>query len=161
MALTTIQKEKIAKTIMQNFMDLLKRHIKTITIEDPITHFPKEIEIQTYASRYNDVMLSKKSNYPVIIVNKPSLPQEQLTFRQTLVSGLIKIEVHCTNSLATDKFYDAINTTVDDNRDELSTAGIKDLILDNDDDDTFTRGGFKDHWASATWAFEYNFTNGN
>ena len=161
MALTTIEKEKIAKTIMQNFMDLLKRYLTTITVEDPITHFPVEVEVQRYSSRYNDIMLKDKANYPVLIVNKPSLPQEQLTFRQTLVNGLISIEIHCTNSLATDKFYDAINTAIDEHRDELSVAGVKDLVLDNDDEDTFTRGGLKDHWAKATWGFEYTFINGN
>ena len=160
MALTNIQKSKIAKTITDNFLGLLKSKMTTITLPDPITHFPVEQEIQRYSSNYSDIMLKEKSNYPVLIVSKPKLPQNKLTFRNTLVNGMISIEVHCTNSIATAKFYDMVNMVIDENREMLNTAGIKSLELDNDDDDTFERGGFKDHWAATTWAFEYEFTDG-
>lgn len=161
MGLTIVEKERIAKTVVQNFLELLKNNISFITIDNPMTHFPEEVSIQRYSSRYSDVMLETKDNYPVLIVKKPLISQEELSFRDTLVKGLITIEIHCTNSIATDKFYDLINSVIDTNRTVLSDAGIKRLLLDSDDDGTFTRGGFKDHWDACTWAFEYEFTNGN
>lgn len=161
MGLTTVEKERIAKNVIEVFLELFRREVTAVTIENPMTHFPEEVVIKKYASRYNDIMLESKDNYPVLIVNKPNLSHEQLTFRNTNTIGYIPIEIHCTNSLATDKFYDQINNIIDTHRDDLETAGITNLILDNDDNDTYTRGGFKDHWAQATWKFEFDFVNGD
>jgi 3-dehydroquinate dehydratase len=161
MGLTEINKDRIAKTIMQDFLELFRMNIDSVTVPNAKTNMDEEVKIQRYASRYNDIMLSTESNYPILIVNKPQLSHESLSFRDTLVTGLITIEIHCTNSIATDKFYDMINSIIDSNRGILSDAGITKLLIDSDDNDTYPRGGFKDHWDSCTWSFEYDFTNGD
>ena len=146
---TTVSRATIAKNVMDNFIDLMKCNTETITIWDPSKKEYQDHTIQRFSSTYSDSMLKSKTNYPVLIVRKPSLPENFLTYRNMQVEGTIILEIHATNSLVTTQFYDQMKEIIITNKSVLSGVGIKEVIFTEDDEDTETRNGFKDHWAES------------
>ncbi len=157
---TTVTRAAMAKTIMQNFLDLMRNNIVPVVLTNPTggndTH-----TIQFYASTFNDKMLSTKTNYPIIIVYPPKLPEGNLTYTDILVDGTITLEIHATNSLATTEFYDQMKELIITNKSALNGVGLYDLKFIEDDADNFPRGGFKDHWMNFNLSFEFQYTDGS
>lgn len=157
---TTVSRATIAKNVMDNFIDLMKCNTETITIWDPSKKEYQDHTIQRFSSTYSDSMLKSKTNYPVLIVRKPSLPENFLTYRNMQVEGTIILEIHATNSLVTTQFYDQMKEIIITNKSVLSGVGIKEVIFTEDDEDTETRNGFKDHWANFEVSFKYEYLDG-
>ncbi len=155
-----VNRQNTSYAVTQDFLATLKANVLSVTTPTPsgssVTH-----SIQSWATNYNDKQLSTKANYPVIIVEKASVPDEFLTFRKKQTDGSVEVQVHCTNSIATSKFADLIKETIEDQATALKSMGIKKLYLDTDDSDTLMRNSFKDHWALLVFKFEYEFNYGN
>jgi len=148
-----ITKSTIVNTIFRNFYDRIKDQITSVTLSIS----PGSQTIQTYASSYSDVDFSSKDNFPILVVNSPKIPQEQFTLGKTQVNGVIDIEVYCTNSQAADKFLDAINNAIETYKYEFASVGLKQLELEDTDNDFVEHGSIKVHIRLSRWRFLYYF----
>ena len=155
-----LNRDNISYAVTQNFLTILKNNVISVDTPNPAggntTH-----TIIKWATNYNDKQLSDKSNYPMLLVEKASAPDDFLTFRQKNADGSIEVQIHCTNSIATSKFYDLIKETIENNENEFRDVGIRSVWLDHDSSDTYVRNGFKDHWALLVFKFEYEFNYGD
>ena len=154
MATTTITKSTISNAIFKNFYDRIKDQVSSVTISIS----PGSQTIQTYASSYSDVDFSSKSNFPILVVNSPRIPQEQFTFGKTQVNGTIDIEIYATNSQAADKFLDAINNAIETYKGTFSSVGLKQIELDDTDNDFVEHGNIKVHMRRSRFKFIYYFS---
>jgi len=150
---TTISKATLINNIFKNFYD----RVKTVT-SVTISISPGSQTVQTYASSYNDVDFSSKSNFPIIVINSPRIPQEQFTFGKTQVNGTIDLEVYATNSQAADKFIDAINEAIETYKTDFAGVGIQMLELDDTDDDYISHGKIGVHIRMSRWKFTYYYS---
>lgn len=157
---TTITIDEISEDIMENFFTIMKANVTSVSVPNPnggnITY-----TIQFYATPNNDKLVKKEDNYPILLVDNPRLPEDELTFRDMIISGSITLEIHAQNSRATTKFMDLIKKTVRDNKSDLRSVGLDQLKVTEEDNDFFDREGFKDHWATVTYSFEYDYTDGS
>lgn len=147
-----ISKSTLTSTIWKNFYD----RIKSVTSVN-ISISPGSQTIQTYATSYSNVDFSSKSNFPIIVINSPRIPQEQFTFKKTQVNGTIDFEVHATNPEAADKFLDAINEAIETYKYEFAQVGLVMLELDDTDDDFVEHGEIKVHIRTSRFKFNYRF----
>ena len=150
---SAITKSTLISNIWKNFYDRIKDQVTSVTLSIS----PGTSTIQKYVASYSDIELDSKSNYPVIIINSPQIPQNQFTFGKTKVNGSIELEVYTTSSQSSDKFLDAINQAVETYKGTLAGVGIRMLDIDNTSNDFIERGNIKIHIRSVTWKFIYYF----
>lgn len=154
MATTAITKSTIPTTIWKNFYDRIKDQVTTTTISIS----PGSQTIQTYASSYSDIDFSSSSNFPLIVIDSPRVPQEQFTIGYTQVNGTIDIEVFATNSQAADKFIGLINNAIETYKTDLAGVGLTMVELDDSDNDFFEKGNLKIHSRRSRFTFNYKFS---
>lgn len=159
--MVTLTSENIAYATAQNFLELMKNNVSSVSVTNPKTNESESHSIKFYHTKYNDQKLNSKSHYPCLIVELPNTPEDLFTFRKKQVAGTIDIQVHCTNSIVTAKFHDLIKKTIEDNEDWLKERGISKVVKSADEEDTVQRNGFKDHWALSSYSFEFEFDYGN
>ena len=151
---TAITKSTIVNSIFKNFYNRIKDQISSVNLSVS----PGSQTIQTYASSYSDIDFSSKSNFPILVVNSPRIPQEQFTFGKTQVNGTIDIEIFCTNSQAADKFLDAINNAIETYKGDYAGVGLTMLELDDTDSDFVEHGKIKVHIRTSRWRFNYKYS---
>lgn len=157
---TNVTRATIATSIMQNFLDLMNDNVVPVILPDPSTGGNQTFTVEHFTTTDPDIMLKKKANYPLIVIAQPELPETLLTYRDVQVSGKITIGIHSTNSLAKTEFYDQMKEIIIVNKAALAGVGIKEIKFTEDDADTETRSGFKDHWANFTVSFMFEYTDG-
>jgi hypothetical protein len=116
--------------------------------------------IKTYASSFNDKILSNISNYPIIIVESPGINSEYYTVGKDKYIGDIDVEVYANQAETADKFLSKIIDAIETYRLDLRNAGIKSQdnnFLTGTDKDNYTRGDIRVHMRRATFSFELYF----
>ncbi len=152
--MVTITKATLVSTIWKNFRDRIVDQVKNVTLSIS----PGSQTVQTYASSYSDVDFSSKSNFPILVIESPKVPQEQFTQTRTQVNGTIDLEVYATNSQAADKFLDAINDAIETYKKEFADLGLRMLELDDTDSDFISHGKINVHIRTTKWKFSYKYS---
>ena len=149
---SAISKSTIIQKIWENFYDQLVENVTSVSITGSTT-----VTIQTWTNSFPDKELDTKSDYPILVVNSPTINWENFTFRKKQVNGNIVIDIYTTQSESADKFTDAIIDSIETYRDDLKTVRITDVKLDSTDRDSAFRGAFKLHLSSINFKFKYIF----
>jgi len=134
----------------ETFYDLIKENVKSIVLSDSTS-----VTIKTYTGAFPDKSLDKKEDYPIIVINSPDINWQTLTIKKFWVNGSITIDTYTTKAEAADKFADLINYVIENNRDDLRSAGFMFVRLDGTSKDEVTRGDIKVHLKSLTYTFKY------
>ena len=149
-----ITKSTLVSSIWSNFYDRIKDQVTSVDISIS----PGSQTIQTYASSYSQVTFTSKSNFPILVINSPKIPQEQFTLGKTKVNGTIDIEVYATNSQAADKFLDAINNAIETYKGDFADLGLHQIELDDSNSDFVEQGDIKTHIRGSRFRFVYYFS---
>jgi len=152
--MVAITKSTLVNGIYKNFYDRLKSQVTTVSLSVS----PGSQTIQTYSSSYSDIDFSSKSNFPILVINSPNIPQEQFTFGKTVVNGNIEIEIYATNSQAADKFLDSINNAIETYKGTFAGVGLRMLEVDDTDSDFVEHGKIKIHIRKVKWKFLYYYS---
>jgi len=152
MAVTNIAKATIVENIWQNFYDRVKEQVTTVSITGVGT-----VTIQNYVSAYSDKLLSQKSNYPIIVVESPSINSEYHTTSKDKYIGGVSVEVMANQAEAADKFLSAVIESIETFRQNWRNINLSNIELQSTDSDMAERGGIKLHARRATYSFEYHF----
>lgn len=152
--MVTVNSATISQNIWKNFYDRLKSNVTSVSI----TGSSPTVSIQTYTAAYSDEMLDAKSNYPILIVNEPELPTDNLTFRDTNTSGTITIEVFTNQSESATKFKDKIRLAIEGYKSTFDSVGIHNVKITDEDSDMEERGKIKIHIRRVTFSFEHDYT---
>jgi len=153
---SAISKSTITQKVWENFYDRLKDNISSVTITGSST-----VTVQTWTNSFPDKSLDEKGDFPILVVNSPSINWERFTLNKKQCNGTIMIDIYTTQSESADKFLDAIIDSIETYRDDLKTVHLFNVNLDSTDRDNVNRGGFKVHLASCTFSFKYIFTETN
>ncbi len=152
--MVAITKATLVSTIWKNFRDRIVDQVTSVTLSIS----PGSQTVQTYASSYSDVDFSSKSNFPIIVIESPNVPQEQFTLGKTQVNGIISLEVYATNSQAADKFLDAINEAIETYKHEFADLGLTMLELEDTDSDFISHGKINVHIRTSRFKFVYHYS---
>jgi hypothetical protein len=154
--MVTVSKNQLSKNIWQNFYQLISDNVKSVTVNGP-SGGTSTIRVKKYTGSDSDITLDSSKDYPIIVINTPEIEYSALTFKKTMVTGAITIEVYVPNSEASTAFKDLINSTIQDNLSKLWDVALEELYLDDDASSSFERGSLKIHQKQVTWRFEYIF----
>lgn len=147
-----ISKSTLCSSIFETFYDTLST-VTSVTLSDSST-----VTIQTYTSSFPDKDVVTKSDFPILVVNSPTLSWDDFTFTKKWADATITIDIFTTKSEAADKFIDAINDKIETSRKTYRDLGLNFVNLDSVSTDQFFRGKIKVHVKSATFKFRYAFT---
>ena len=152
---SALTKSTIIQNTFTNIYDRLADNVTSVTITGAAV-----ITIQTYTNSFNEKMISEKDNYPILIVNSPTIEREidwTLTKKKAFCS--FTVDILTTQKEAADKFLDAIKESIETYRDNLRNPG--DMLVvnfrDTDTDDS-QKGAFMVHMRSGTFTFEFIYT---
>ena len=154
--MVTVSKNTLSKNIWQNFYQLISDNVKTVTVNAK-SGGTSTIRVKRYTSSNSDIALDSKNDYPIIVINTPEIEYSALTFKKTMVTGAITVEVYVPNSEASTAFIDLINSTIQSNLSDLWDVELEELYLDDSASSSFERGSLKIHQKQVTWRFEYIF----
>jgi len=83
---------------------------------------------------YNDYC-RKSDNYPVIVIESPSVPTNTLTFNKKRINGRIELVVYSKTKKQSDLICSQIINTILDGRSYFRKVGITEIELEDDDSD--------------------------
>jgi len=149
----SVAKNTIIENIWKIFYDRVKADVSTVSITGP-----HNITIQNYVAAYSDKMLSEKSNYPILVVDSPSISSDYFTGSKDKFEGTIDVEIYTNQSEAADKFLSAIMDSIETYRNDMRKSGISMVDLDSTENDMVERGRLKIHMRRARFSFEYHYT---
>jgi len=90
-------KSTIIQTIYQNIYDRIKDNVKSVSITGSVT-----VAVQTYTNSFPDKPLDSKSDYPILVINVPSLRWDTFTLTKKTATGNFNIEVYTTQTESAD-----------------------------------------------------------
>jgi len=146
-------KSTIIQTIYQNIYDRIKDNVKSVSITGSVT-----VAVQTYTNSFPDKPLDSKSDYPIIVINVPSLRWDTFTLTKKTATGNFNIEVYTTQTESADKLTDALINSIEAYRDDLRAVNIHFVNLETVSQDNFTRGKISVHGRTMNFSFKYIFT---
>lgn len=113
------------------------------------------VSIKKITSSYNDDNFSKKSDFPMIIVETPKLEDSGFTFGKEKSIGDILIETYTTQAESAEKFSSDILDSIETYKDKFADNGLKKVKGKLVDVDFAENGGFKVHVRRMKFSFEY------
>jgi len=151
MAVTSVNKISLVSDIWKNFRDRIIDQVtsvditgsQTITIKNTFTSFP-------------DFETESKDNYPIIIIESPSISSDMFTNGKNMVSGEISIEIYATQAEAAEKFLSKISNAIETYVPSLGQVGFRNVYISDSDSDSAERGQIKLHLRSITFSFNIN-----
>ncbi len=152
--MVNVTKDNIINTVYRNFFDICNNNISSVTLDDDST-----VSLQLKTGAFPDKDVNKNSDYPILVVNSPTLAASNLTFGKVTASGEILIEVFATSSQVADRFAGKIYNAIESNKNTLRDNGLKNVQYDTTENDFFNdRGGLRIHSRSLTFSWEFTFT---
>ncbi len=149
---TSVAKSTIVENIWKNFYDRIKAQVITTTITGSVT-----VTVQNYISSFPDQMLDTKSNYPILVINDPTIPTIPLTAGKTLVDGTIEVEIYTTQAESASKFMSQIIDSIETYKGDLAEVKLKNVDVLDTTQDSATRGQIKLHNRSVVFSFTYSY----
>lgn len=153
MATTEISKATIVENIWKNFFDRVKDQVTSVSITGLVT-----VTVQNYVSSFPDKLIDSKSDYPILVVETPSLGVESFTIGKDKVEGTISLSIYTNQGESADKFLSKIIDSIETYKHSLREAGLSLVKLDSTDTDMVKRDAIKVHMRQATFSFKFHYT---
>ncbi len=145
------------ETIWMTFRDRLASEVKSIAIDDKGIPNSKIITIQSITSAFPNKLIDKKSEYPILVVETPTINSQYHTAERDELLGSISIDVYCTNAPSADKFMSKIFSAIETYKHELKSLGIERVHLEDSNNTSAQRNGFMAHVRTLTFTFKSYF----
>jgi hypothetical protein len=158
--MVTINENDIEDTLWQTIFDRLNTNITSVTASVKYTDNTYVHPIKGIHSSFTDKVKTQKSDYPCIVIDPIKLGEAEYTFKKKFRTIRISINVFSTASEVADKYLGKIRTSIETYRDTLRDLGVKDVVLDGTDDDTFMdRGGIKLHSRTVVYTGRFIYSS--
>lgn len=152
-----VSKNTIYSDIWKIFYDRIKNTVTTQTLTNGSV-----ITIKTYDSNYATKPLETNVDYPILVVNTPSLPPRRFTSGKDKIDGSILIELYTCQSESADKFISQIQDTIETYIGTLNARGIhripNETFFGELQTDMFVRGTIKVHVRRLPIKFRFYYT---
>jgi hypothetical protein len=147
-----LSKSDLIRAAWRDFYDTLSTDVTSVTLADASTS-----TIQTYTNAFPDKTATSRSSYPILVINSPEINWSYFTLKKDKVMCSIDVEIYATSSEATARFADAIQNSIETNKDDLRAYNIMRLELDDTSHGEEFRGDIKVHITTLTFSFEFIF----
>lgn len=105
-----------------------------------------------------DLEIIKRVNYPLIIINSPSVEILNHTFERRLARFTLTVDVFALSQKDLKQKIDSVINKIDSNKDsERGTYGLTMINVGGISSDTFLRDGIKVHMGSIIFSGEYRY----
>ena len=156
--MVTIDKTEIIADVYKDFFDLLSTASKI-----PDTQSPARSKFWYSAwpdSWYSDntTLETFKKSLPVGIIEISLDNWEDFTLTKKFANVSVRVEWYTTSSENNDKYADLIVKTIEQNRNQFSIDGIRNINLNSVNKDTLLRGAIKVHVSRINFTGKVYFT---
>lgn len=139
-------------TIWKNFKEIIEENVVSVVIAGNIT-----VTIKSITNEFPYTQIENGSIYPLIVIETPSLPTQNMTFNKERVNGSINISVYTNQSQSAEAFLSKISDSIDSKKHLLSTYGINNIQKGNTTGDMVIRGGMKIHTKTIPIEFTCSY----
>ena len=115
------------------------------------------VTVQNYANAYGDERFDSKSNYPIIVINSAKPTATPHTQTKNVDEFTLDVEVFATQLETAENLIDAIEEAILTYKPILATNGLKEVYVDDTDNDMFNRNEIKVHYYVITFKFKYYY----
>ncbi|MFW6377128.1 MAG: hypothetical protein ACOCZ5_00645 [bacterium] len=151
--MVTINKASVADNVWKTIYDRLNSDVSSVTANVQYTDGTYIHKVQSITETFSDKEKTQKSDYPILVINPITLGDLDYTFGKKFRNITITIEIFATANVVADKLMDSVVESIETYRDNLTEFGIRNVILEDTDFDTFTdRGGIKLHNRTITFS---------
>jgi hypothetical protein len=156
--MVTIDKTEIIADVYKSFFDLLKNQTNI-----PDTQTPARSKFWYSAwpdAWYSDTTTSEtfKKSLPVGIIEVSLDKWDEFTLTKKTANVSIKVEWYTSNSENNDKYADLIIKTIEQNRTQFCTDGLRFVNLSSVNKDTILRESIKVHVSRINFTGKVYFT---
>ena len=148
--MAVVAKATIINDIFHEFYDLIHFYVA-----DP------NRRSKWFFNSYPDFILDsasiRDSDYPLMVIGRPSTPHKILTFQKSMVNFVITVEIMATNGSQCTTLADSVVNAVLSRRPSLADSGLQLVDLQNSDDDMVMRGESKVHIITLTFKGRFAF----
>ena len=139
-------------TIWKNFKEIIEENVVSTIIAGNIT-----VTIKSITNEFPFTQIENSAIYPIIVIETPSLPTENLTFKKEKVNGSINISVYTNQAQSAEAFLSLISDAIDSKKHVLSELGIKQIQKGETTGDMVVRGGMKIHVKTISIEFKCGY----
>ena len=148
-----VGKSSIIENVWKEFYDRVKSQITSVSITGSTT-----ITVQNYVSSFPDQLVDSKSDYPILVIETPSVNVDSFTLGKDKFKGTINIEIYTNQSESADKFLSKIIDSIETYKYTLRGNGLSMVKLESTDTDMVSRPKIKVHMRRATFTFTSYYT---
>lgn len=148
-----IAKSTRTSDIWNLFRNRLVADVTSVTLNDSSTS-----TIQRYSASFSQESFNSQSNFPIMIIEDPTLDDESKTFTKEQSNGEIIIEIYSTSSQAATKFVDAIFESIDTYKTTLADNKLQRVHGEIFDIDSIENGSIMIHIRRMRFKFRYIYT---
>ena len=151
--MTSVEKSTAVENIWKEFFDRVKSQVTTVEITGSNT-----ITVQNYVSSFPDQLIDSKTDYPILVVETPSLVGDSFTMTKDKIEGTISLSIYTNQGESADKFLSKIIDSIETYKYDLRGAGLSQVKLDSTDSDMVTRDAIKVHMRQSSFKFKFHYT---
>ncbi len=149
-----VTKENLISNIWKNFYDRLNSQVVNTSKTDTAGN---SITLTKISSSFPDKAFETKSNYPILIVDTPTLSSESFTLGKTQVTGTIDCEIYTNQAEIADSFVDAIINAIETGKGTLADSGLHNVQVESTNSDMVERNSIKIHMRRVSFSFIFRY----
>lgn len=135
------------------FRNRLVADVTSVTLADASTS-----TIQRYSESYSQEVFNSSSNFPMLIIESPTLEDESKTFKKEQSNCEIVVEIYVTSAQAADKFSDAILDSIETYKKTLADNKLQRVHGEIFDVDNEQKGSIMIHVRRIRFKMRYIYT---
>jgi len=148
----TINKETYISDIWKLFRDRINSSITSIDTVGFGT-----VNVKGVYSTYPDTISDSKNDYPIIVIESPSISTEDFTMTKSKVNGEVKIEVFATSKEVLEKILMKVIDSIETYKSDLANNNIKNVVVLSNNYEMFKHGSIKIHYGWIRFSFKYYY----
>lgn len=148
-----VEKSTRISDIWNLFYNRLNTDVTSVTLADASTS-----TIQRYSESYSQEVFNSLSNFPMLIIESPTLEDEPKTFKKEQTSCEIVVEIYTTSAQAADKFSDAILNSIETYKKTLADNKLQRITGELSDIDNTQNGSIMIHVRRMRFRMRYIYT---
>lgn len=146
-------KSDIPSDIWNLFRDRMVADVINVTLADASVK-----TIQRYSESFSQEVFNSGSNFPILIIESPTLDNESKTFKKEQSNCEIVIEIYTTSSQVADKFAGAILDSIETYKKTLADNKLQRVHGELFDVDNDQKGSIMIHVRRMRFRMRYIYT---
>lgn len=140
----TVAKSTVVENIYKNFYDLVSAVSAISSVVFPAFH--------------EDINLTSKSDYPIVVINSPEISSDSFTFGKGLIEGTIDVDIYTVSADTADQFSSDVIDKIETSKGTLAGVKLREVHLSGTIKETILHGDIKVHHKMLTFRYKFYYT---